>query len=413
MGPPGTILLILLYLIVALWMLTAAATSLATYVYYRNARRLRKPPNQPAAVVLAPVKGASPTLNQFTTALLAQDYRRYRVIFIVESTGDPAYWPLADAAGLSGGRARLLVAGEAIDRGQKAHNLAAALQTLREDDEIVVFAVGDFVPAIDWLTQLTRPVIRGRAEISTGYVIMVPRSPRPANIAASLISLGIATIFSPPGARLCSGASTAIRRSTLERLDPQKFLARTLSDDLALSRAARQRGVAIHMNLAARGPTPTEHSWRSLFAYIKRQYQIVRIYAPLHWAMAAWALLISPIAIAAAILLAYSGQIAGFVALVLAAGLQQVRFVLRERALRRILDPDVIEQLEPVFRHSPLFGPLVQLVHVTAFLASATSRTIHWAGVIYRVDGPEQMTILSRGGKPVRRTPSPAEVVRR
>jgi len=403
MRSPGTIL-ILLYLIVALWTLTAVAASLATFLYYRNARRLRKPPNQPQAVVLAPVKGASPTLDQFTAALLAQDYQQYRVIFIVESTSDPAYWPLADAAGLSGGRARLIVAGESSDCGQKAHNLAAALRSLREDDEIVVFADGDFVPPVDWLTQLTRPIVRGRAEISTGYVIMVPRSPRPANILASLISLGIATIFSPPGARLCSGASTAIRRSTLERLKPERFLARTLSDDLALSRVARQHGIGIHMNLAARGPTPTEHSWRSLFAYIKRQYQIVRMYAPLHWAMAAWALLISPVGIVAAILLAFSGQIAGFAALILAAGLQQVRFVLRERALKRILDPDVIEQLAPVFRHSPLFGPFVQLFHLAAFLASAASRTIHWAGVAYRVDGPEQMTILSRDGKPVRRT---------
>ncbi|HWT30466.1 MAG TPA: glycosyltransferase family 2 protein, partial [Propylenella sp.] len=189
MRSPGTIL-ILLYLIVALWTLTAVAASLATFLYYRNARRLRKPPNQPQAVVLAPVKGASPTLDQFTAALLAQDYQQYRVIFIVESTSDPAYWPLADAAGLSGGRARLIVAGEAVDGGQKVHNLAAALRTLRPEDEIVVFADGDFAPATDWLTQLTRPVVRGRAEISTGYVIMVPRSPRPANILASLISLG-------------------------------------------------------------------------------------------------------------------------------------------------------------------------------------------------------------------------------
>ncbi len=398
-GPFGSSLEILLHLIVALWMLTALATSLATFFYVDKARRLRKPRSQPSAVVLSPVKGASPTLPAFTTALLGQDYRKYRVMFVIESTNDPAYWPLADVVAASAGRASLLVAGRALDRGQKVHNLATALLKLQAEDEIVVFADGDFVPAADWLTQLTRPIARGQTEISTGYVIMVPRSPRSPNIAASLISLSIATIFSPPGSRLCSGASTAIRRSTLEKLQPQKFLSHTLSDDLALSRAARRQGVGIHTCLAARGPTPTEHSWRSLFDYIKRQYQIVRIYAPSHWALAAWALLMPPVGVAAAILLVFSGYLSGLAALIFALVLQQVRFVLRERALRRILDPGVIDELEPVFRLSPFLGPFVQLIHLAAFMASATSRTIRWAGITYRVDGPERMTILDRAGK--------------
>ena len=70
-GPLASTLEILLHLVIGLWMLTALATSLATFFYFDKARRLRNPRSQPSAVVLSPVKGASPTLPAFTTALLA------------------------------------------------------------------------------------------------------------------------------------------------------------------------------------------------------------------------------------------------------------------------------------------------------------------------------------------------------
>ena len=59
--------------------------------------------------------------------------------------------------------------------------------------------------AQDWLTQLTRPIARGTTELTTSYTILTPRSARPATLAASLISLGIATCPSPAGRHLVSG----------------------------------------------------------------------------------------------------------------------------------------------------------------------------------------------------------------
>jgi hypothetical protein len=169
-----------------------------------------------------------------------------------------------------------------------------------------------------------------------------------------------------------------------------------LSDDLSLSRAAYRNGIDIYTSLAVRVPTPTEHSWCSLFAYLRRQYQIVRIYAPMHWAFAAYALLLSPAGVAAAAMLALSGHAAGFGALAAAWALQQARFVMRHRALRRILDPAVVANLQPVFLLAHLIGPLVQIPHIIGFLASSFGRTIRWAGITYRVTGPERMQIVER-----------------
>lgn len=387
---------IALILVAGLWMLTALATTLLTLTYCTMAQRRSRPADQPPCVVLAPVKGASPTLTQFTSALLRQDYRRYRVIFAVESERDPAFAPLTEATRNSEGRAMLVVAGLSTDRGQKVHNIAIALKAVQPTDEIVVFSDGDFVPSTDWLTQLTRRVVRGHADLATGYLVNVPASERPASVAASLISLGLGTAFSPPGFRLCWGGSTAIRRTTLEALDPEKFLVGTLSDDLSLTRAAYRKRVHIHMSLAVRVPTPTDQSWRSLFAYIRRQYLILRIYAPLQWAFGLWAFALPPLGLAAAVALALSGSAWWLVAPLAVWILQQVRFVLRHRALQRVLDADAVTKLEPIFRLAHLMGPLVQVPHLLAFLASGCGRTIRWAGITYRVDSPERMQIVSR-----------------
>jgi hypothetical protein len=150
------------------------------------------------------------------------------------------------------------------------------------------------------------------------------------------------------------------------------------------------------MSLASRVPAPTDHSWRSLFLYIRRQYQIVRIYAPRHWIIGAWAFVITPAGVAAALTLTLAGHVAGLVALAAAWALQQGRFVLRHRALRRILDAGVAAELKPVFLLAHVVGPFVQIPHLAAFLASAFGRTIHWAGITYRVDGPERMRIIDR-----------------
>ncbi len=388
--------------LVASWLIAAITTTLLTFGYDRRARPKRRRPGRVPCVILSPVKGVSPTLGEFVTNLLNQDHTRYRVIFIVESERDPAYAALDTLIDNDRGKAELLVAGRATDRGQKVHNLSFGLGALTDDDRIVVFVDADLIPPPDWLTQLTHRIARGREDVTTGYTVAVPRSLDYASVVASLISIGIATCLSPVGRRLCWGGSTAIRKEALEALRPEDFLAQTVSDDLSLSRAAAAQGIQVHHIIEIRVPSPVKHSWPTLFAYLRRQYQIVRIYAPAQWSFAAAALLLPPFGLAASLALVWSGHGAAVATWVLVLALQQSRFFLRQRALLRLLDQSTIEKLRAVFVMQHFLGPVTHAVHLLAFLTSAAGRTITWAGISYRVAGPRRMVVLpKRSGKRV------------
>ena len=391
-------------IVTSVWLVVSLLTTLLTLALHRRAKRAERPKNQPPCVVLSPVKGASANLPAFVEALLHQDYPRYRVVFIVESADDPACAVLSEASSRSDGRAVLLIAGLATDRGQKVQNLAAGLKAVGGDDEIVAFVDADCLPPSDWLMQLTRQIARGRSVMSSGYLVLVPHPLRPASVIASLMSLGLATCPSPISNNFCWGGSTAVLRKTLEGLQPQKYFANTLSDDLALSRAARDGNVRLDYVVAVRVPTPADYSWRSFFAYVRRQYMILRIYALSGWAFAAVILLLPVVGTAAAAYLVVSGHPLALAALIAIWLSQQLRYVIRTDALRRVLDPAVIDQLAPIFRIQHLLGPCVHLIHVLAFLPSMVGRTITWADITYRILGPDRMTVLRR---------SPAESQRR
>jgi cellulose synthase/poly-beta-1,6-N-acetylglucosamine synthase-like glycosyltransferase len=382
----GALLAICATSLLALWVAASLAATLLTAAVLRAAaHRPKPPPNQPPCVVLVPVKGCSPNLPAFVDALMAQDYRPFRVVFVVESERDPAYPVLAEAAHAASERATLVVAGIAADRGQKVHNLAIALETLDGRDAIVAFTDADLLLPPDWLTQLTRPIARGTTELTTSYTILTPRSARPATLAASLISLGIATCPSPAGRHLVSGCATAIRRETLAALRPSRYLANTISDDLSLSRAARDAGIGVRHVLAARAPTPVEYGWRDLRAYGGRQYRILRLYAPAHWWFAAAALLLPVAGTATAVALAAAGDEAALLGPATVWLLQQGRFVLRRRIAERLFDATTFRTLAPAFRVQHVVGPLVHLAHAALFLGSAFGNTVRWAGITYRV----------------------------
>ena len=99
---------------------------------------------------------------------------------VTESESDPAHGVLAR---LLKQRRRLtpptwmVVAGEAKNRGQKVHNLLAALDTLNSIDrrvEALVFADSDMLPARNWLAELVASLGDRQVGATTGYRWYLP-----------------------------------------------------------------------------------------------------------------------------------------------------------------------------------------------------------------------------------------------
>lgn len=379
-------------------MLTALLATAGVIAYRWSLRPLAAAPDAPAVAIVVAVKGVTEQTPRFIEALVAQNYPHYRVVFVVESRSDAAFAGLASLARMADGRCDLVVAGEASGCAQKVHNLVAGLAALRPQDRVVVFADADIIPPGDWLEQLVRPIALGRARVSSGYRWQCPADRALASRILALADMSIATAARDSRWNLCWGGSTALERSLLDRLDLPRCWATTASDDLTLTQVLRDAGIPIRAALRVLVPSPVSHNWRSLFAFGRRQYLLLRVYAWRHWLFAAWSLCVPVVgaAVAANAIVAGSSAAAGCLAGTV--GLRYVRHAVRRSIARDALAPEFFAAAEPALRCGWWGWPLVHVVHTAAFLASLWGSKFTWAGIRYRLQRGGKVVILRRPG---------------
>ncbi|MBV1799849.1 glycosyltransferase family 2 protein [Siccirubricoccus sp. G192] len=381
------------------WMVLALLATLAPALYLRL---LRRPQPQPAAwppiLVLVPVRGAAPLLPEFLAALAAQDHPAWRVAFAVESAADPAFAPLARFAAARPGQASVVLAGAAARRGQKVHNLLAALAALRPEDAALVTLDADMVPPPGLLTQLVRPLLTGQGDIATGYRWTLPGGPGIAAALLALIDMGIATLPRCARCNLCWGGATAISRAALARLDLPRLWDRAISDDLALSLGARAAGLRIYAPLTVRPPGPVAPGLRAALGFGRRQYRLVRLHAPGVWALAGLFLVLPAAGGAVALAAVATGSGAALAWLGAALLLQRLRAGLRAAIAREVLPPGAAALAARTLRRGLWLGPAAHGLHLLAWLASSFGAELAWAGRRYRLAANGSVRAVLRQG---------------
>ena len=102
-------------------------------------------------------------------------------------------------------------------------------------------------------------------------------------IVAASAGLALAAVAKTPRWDIAWGGTMAAKRGTLEHVDIAALWDRTLSDDVPLSRALRRRGghAKLMPNLVV--PSPCEFTLGGALAFARRQYAMLRLYAPRHW----------------------------------------------------------------------------------------------------------------------------------
>ncbi|MGC1386667.1 MAG: glycosyltransferase [Steroidobacteraceae bacterium] len=375
--------------ILLLWLTTDIV---ATYgvLHYRRGLAAHAPAQEwPRVAILMAIKGVNETTRPFLEAVCRQQYPAYRLVFALESRSDPAL-PLVE--GIQQRHAGTVavdtvIAGQSTQRAQKVHNLLAAFRTLRADDAIVVFTDADILPDARWLSQLIRPIASRQAAASSGYRWLLPTDRRWPTLVAAAIDLSIATAARSVRWNLCWGGSIALSRPALDQIDLPAIWNRAASDDLTLTAALRARGIKIKAPLSVLVPSPVAYSWTSLFSFARRQYLLVKTYAPRHWWLAGWTLCLPTIAATVAITETFAGRwwVAGLILASLA--LLQVRLRIRQRIADLVLPKTTINAARTAIRFACWAWPLIHLVHVSAFLASCVGQRFTWAGIDYRLRG--------------------------
>jgi ceramide glucosyltransferase len=253
-------------------------------------REVALPPSDyaPFVSVIAPCRGIEPGLEENLAALFKQRYPAYEIIFVTGGAADPALNIVAQVRAAMSAQpataARIVIAGQALDSGQKVHNLIGAVAAIDPQTEVIVFVDTDAQPHQDWLRSLVAPLGDETVGAATGYRWFIPGRGGLASQVRAVWNASIASALG--GAReknFCWGGSTAIRRATFDSLNVAGRWRGTVSDDFTLTRILHEARLPIHFVPHCLIASFDDCSWRELLEFTTRQLKITRVYASHLW----------------------------------------------------------------------------------------------------------------------------------
>lgn len=394
-----------LELLTSCWVLQSAVALIKTRKaarLFREHRRwldggVKSREKRRVALVIA-VKGVSENFERFLDFALGQDYPDYRVIFVTASEDDPAHAEIRKRIEKTGS-AMLVVAGTAEHTGQKVHNQLAAFKVLEKTDRIVAFADGDLFGRSDWLSCLALPLNSSQADCTTGYRWFMPADQTMPNRIVSLIGTAIEPLIGPNWRMCLWGGSMAVTREVFDELEVPKNLDGSINDDARISQLARQAGKRMRYVRSVAAPSPVDFSWASLFEFGRRQYFQLRVYQPLLWWMALMIPLLFLVSFTTCLVRLATGDLRVLIFIGVAVLLNLKRTGVRRSYLKSRFDQDEATSLDDAVRGSWWLDPVINVVHLLIILSSACGREIVWAGIRYRVGGPQKTEIMECGGK--------------
>lgn len=360
-----------------------AIAILSCYGLFDCVSTLKPPPRisqHPRIALIVPVRGSPAHFSALWNSICSQTLAARRVIFAIESENDAAAQAIRYFSGI---HHDVIVAGPTFGRAQKIHNLIAALEDLKEDDEVVVFADADIIPDNDWLLRLVAPLAEQEVKIVSGYRWMTPSDDRWSSAFVCVANASIATTPRSPIWNLAWGGSIALRRDTLGDLDLVNLWDRAAPDDLTLTHAAHKIGCHITCPQSLLVPSPTSMNWREAIAFGRRQYLFTRWSAPGHWALAAAATTLPVVGWSFALPLAFSGSNIALATIVAVNVLDQVRASLRRRVSRILWGAEMPTRMAWLDRWGT---PVWLTFHAMIIWSTLFGRSVHWAGRTYSID---------------------------
>jgi ceramide glucosyltransferase len=361
----------------------------AAYVRLETSRAL--PDFHPFVSVIAPTRGVEPGFAENVRPLVHQGYPAYEVLFVFDDAADPAIEIVKELGG------RIVISGPANGTGQKVHNLITAVNETDPKCEVLVFVDTDARPDTDWLAKLVAPLVDETVGASTGYRWFIPER---GGLATRLRGVWNASIASALGEdtqkNFCWGGSTAIRRSTFERLNVTQRWAGTVSDDFTITRVLKEAKLPIHFTPNCLVPSVGDCDFRELLEFTTRQVKITRVYASHLWLpLMLGSGLFTLVFFGGMIVLLLTGSLPVLAILVLLFVLGAAKSFVRWSAIKIPLAEHRSKLNRDLWAHLFLW-PLASLLYFYNCIAAAFSRRIRWRGITYELKSPSEAVIISR-----------------
>jgi len=356
----------------------------------RSARHIRtfRPRSvwRPRVVVICPCKGTDPEFRANAASILDQDYPNTLTVFVVESADDLAISDLQKLGVIP------LVAGISTIRGQKVHNMIHAVEA-SGDADVFVFCDADARFPKDWITNLIAPLEDESVGVSTGYRWYVDSGSLPA-LFRSIWNASAVTALGDHSRNFAWGGSMAIRRETFEDIGVRHAWDRTVSDDMALTLAARKAGKRVVFVPSCLIPSHGDCTWMELLEFTTRQIIVVKVFDPRLWGLTFAGQTIFNIAFWWAFVRMWAMPQSAAVWLFLYI-LSGVKSAIRLKAVSSVLPGGILSNRRWSYI---LLSPLSALLYEYNMLRSAFTRDIIWRHRRYRMISP-QHTVIRHGVK--------------
>jgi ceramide glucosyltransferase len=350
----------------------------AGFVLAFRGQESRSKATQPAVTVLKPLHGAEPGLAGRLAAFCRQNYSApIQVLCGTGDVGAPAIAVVRAAQReLPEASIELNVDSRRHGMNLKVSNLINMLPRARHD--MLILSDSDIVVGPDYLRTLVALLSAPRI----GAVTCLYHGIGGEGLWARLSALAINTHFLPQAitglslkvTKPCFGATIAMRRSTLERIDGFAPFADELADDYAIGMAVRSAGYEVATAPFVVGHCCFEASLRQL---MRHQIRVARTIKS-----------IDPIGYAGTILthpwpLALIGMLSGSTA----AALLAIAALASRITLCRC-----VERRFGLARESFSLIALQDLIAFAVYVASFFGATVYWRGAAYRVAADGTLT---------------------
>lgn len=356
----------------------------------------------PHVTLFVPCKGVDLNLDCNLRALFEQKYPRFELCFVVESAGEPVVQMIDEFRRKHVDiPCRVVIAGEAKDCGQKVHNLMAATHTVSLETEVMAFVDSDACPHPYWLERLVSRLERNKYAVSTGYRWYVPVERTLPNLLLSAINNGICSLMGAHGFNLVWGGAWAIRTETFRQLGLPNAWRGSLSDDLVISKLVHRAKLRLVYEPHCLVTSPAQVTTAGLAEFIRRQYLVVRVYAPAWWSAAFWAGAVSNLTFWLSLTLTFGWLMAdGPWWIPLGGGLLHYTLTSCRAAICTAAVRPFVKAPHDSFHHVTRLSvwgwPLVALVNWLGLLSTSVGRVITWRGIRYRLVSANETVIENR-----------------
>ena len=405
--PDLAILIFYFFSAISIWLGLLSLLGGVRFVRYVQTELAKEyEPYTPFASVFVPCRGIEQGLMENVSAIFAQDYPSFEIIFVTDRADDPALRIIDDArrsfAGKSGPTMSLVISGPASGSGQKVHNLCMAVAQADPQTEVFVFVDTDARPAANWLQLLIRPLHDPALGATTGYRWFIPVR---GGVASHLRSVWNAAIASALGEQteknFCWGGSTAIRRKTFDSCRVADYWRGTVSDDFALTRALHEADRPIKFVPQCLTASFEDCTAGELLEFTTRQLKITRAYAAHLWRGVLIGSSLFVIVFFGGIAMVIVRALLGLsfatpaVLLLIIFCLGTMKSHFRLRAVCQLIPEERLRSFGTTLAQLTLW-PLASALYFYNALAASFSRLITWRGITYELKSPTETVILSR-----------------